>query len=129
LSTINISLPKGMVEKIDRIVKEQRYASRSELVRDAVRSFFSEADWASRLTGMALAVVTMTFNIERRGVFEEISRLQHKYENIISTTLHNHLGKSCLEVILTRGDINEIKRFTDNLKVIRGIEIVKITVA
>ena len=39
LSTINISLPKGMVEKIDRIVKEQRYASRSELVRDAVRSF------------------------------------------------------------------------------------------
>jgi len=129
LSTINISLPKGMVEKIDRIVKEQRYASRSELVRDAVRSFFSEVDWASRLTGMALAVVTMTFNIERRGVFEEISRLQHKYENIISTTLHNHLGKSCLEVILTRGDINEIKRFTDNLKVIRGIEIVKITVA
>ena len=129
MSTINISLPKGMVEKIDRIVKEQRYASRSELVRDAVRSFFSEVDWASRLTGMALAVVTMTFNIERRGVFEEISRLQHKYENIISTTLHNHLGKSCLEVILTRGDINEIKRFTDNLKVIRGIEIVKITVA
>jgi len=129
LSTINISLPKGMVEKIDRIVKEQRYASRSELVRDAVRGFFSEVDWASRLTGMALAVVTMTFNIERRGVFEEISRLQHKYENIISTTLHNHLGKSCLEVILTRGDINEIRRFTDNLKVIRGIEIVKITVA
>ena len=129
MSTINISLPKGMVEKIDRIVKEQGYASRSELVRDAVRSFFSEVDWASRLSGVALAVVTMTFNMERRGVFEEISRLQHKYEHIISTTLHNHLGKSCLEVILTRGDINEIRRFTDNLKVIRGIEIVKITVA
>ncbi|MBS7627195.1 CopG family ribbon-helix-helix protein [Candidatus Bathyarchaeota archaeon] len=129
MSTINISLPKGMVEKIDRIVKEQRYASRSELVRDALRGFFSEVDWASRLAGMALAVVTMTFNMERRGGGlrgDQSATTQVRTYNLNDIS---HLGKSCLEVILTRGDINEIKRFTDNLKVIRGIEIVKITVA
>ena len=129
MGTINVSLPDEMIEKLDGTVKERQYASRSETVRDALRTFFSELEWMSRLTGTALAVVTMTFNVERRGVFEEISRLQHHYEDIISTTLHNHMHGSCLEVILTRGDITRIRELAERLKVIRGIEVVKVTVA
>ena len=127
--TINVSLPDEMMERLDGIVKERQYASRSEIVRDALRTLFSEVEWTSRLTGTALAVVTMTFNMERRGVFEEVSRLQHKYEDIISTTLHNHMRGSCLEVILTRGDIARIRELAEKLKAIRGIEVVKVTVA
>ena len=129
MGTINVSLPEEMIEKLDGIVKERQYASRSEIVRDALRTLFSEVEWTSRLTGTALAVVTMTFNMERRGVFEEVSRLQHKYEDIISTTLHNHMRGSCLEVILTRGDIARIRELAEKLKAIRGIEVVKVTVA
>jgi CopG family nickel-responsive transcriptional regulator len=129
LGTINVSLPDEMIEKLDGIVKERQYVSRSEIVRDALRTLFSEVEWTSRLTGAALAVVTMTFSVERRGVFEEISRLQHRYEDIISTTLHNHMRGSCLEVILTRGDIARIRELAERLKAIRGIEVVKVTVA
>lgn len=129
MGTINISLPDEMIERLDRIVKERHYASRSETVRDALRTLFSEVEWASRLTGTALAVVTMTFDVQRRGVFEEISRLQHRYEDIVSTTLHNHMGGSCLEVILTRGDIARIRELAQGLKAIRGIEVVKVTIA
>jgi len=129
MGTINISLPDEMIEKIDGIVKERQYAGHSEIVRDALRSLFSEVEWTSRLTGTALAVVTMTFNVERRGVFEEISRLQHRYEDIISTTLHNHMSGSCLEVILTRGDITRIRELAERLKAIRGIEVVRVTFA
>ena len=129
MGTMNISLPDEMMERIDEMVREKHYASRSELVRAALRNLFSEVEWMSTLTGTALAVVTMTFNMERRGVFEEISRLQHKYEDVISTTMHNHLGRSCLEVILTRGNISKIKELARRLKVIRGIEVVKVTVA
>ena len=98
MGTINVSLPDEMIEKIDGIVKDRQYASRSEIVRDVMRTLFSEVEWTSKLTGTALAVITMTFNVERRGVFEEISRLQHRYEDIISTTLHNHMRGSCLEL-------------------------------
>jgi CopG family nickel-responsive transcriptional regulator len=129
MGTINISLPGEMIEKLDGIVKERQYASRSEIVREALRTMFSDVEWASRLTGTALAVVTMTFNVERRGVFEEISRLQHRYEDIISTTLHNYMRGSCLEVILTRGDIARIGELAERLKAIKGIEVVKVTVA
>ena len=84
---------------------------------------------ASKLAGAVLVVVIMTFNVERRGVFEEISRLQHRYEDIISTTLHNHMRGSCLEVILTRGDIARVRELAQRLKTIRGIEVVRVTVA
>jgi len=129
MGTINVSLPDEMIEKLDGVVKERQYASRSEIVRDALRTLFSEVEWTSRLTETALAVVTMTFNVERRGVFEEISRLQHRYEDIISTTLHNHMRGSCIEVILTRGDIAKIRELAERLKAIRGIEVVRVTVA
>lgn len=117
------------MEKLNGIAKERHYASRSEIVREALRNLFSEVEWTSRLTGTALAVVTMTFNVKRRGVFEEISRLQHRFEDIISTTLHNHMGGTRLEVILTRGDIAKIRDLAERLKAIRGIEVVRVTVA
>jgi CopG family nickel-responsive transcriptional regulator len=98
-------------------------------VRDALRTLFSEVEWTSRQAGTALAVVTMTFNLERRGVFEEINRLQHEYEDIIATVLHNHMSEACLEVILTRGDISRIRELAERLKAIRGIEVVRVTVA
>ena len=129
MGTMNVSLPDEMVEEVDAMVREKHYASRSELVRDALRTLFAEVEWMSRFEGQALAVITMTFRAERRGVFEEVSRLQHRYEDVISTTMHNHMGGSCLEVILTRGDVDRIRELAKKLKVIRGIEVVKVTVA
>jgi len=128
LGTVNISLPDDMVERIDKIVEEEDYASRSELVRDALRGFFSEVGWLSKLGGMALAVVTLTFNIERRGTLDEIGRIEHRYEHQILTSLHNHVGKTCLEVILTKGSTEKIKELIKLLKAVRGVEVVRTTV-
>jgi CopG family nickel-responsive transcriptional regulator len=129
VGTINVSLPDEMIDRLNGTLKELGYASRSELIRSALRSFFVEAEFISKVTGRVLAVVTMTFSIERRGVSEEVNRLQHRYENIILTLVHNHVGKVCLEVILTRGDIKSIKKLAEELKVIRGVETVKVGVA
>lgn len=126
MDTVNISIPDDMIAKINGAIKEMGYASRSEFVRDALRKFLIEAEWISKL---ARAVVTMTFNRERRGVSEDINRVQHKYENIVLTTIHNHLGRTCLEVILTRGNIDRIREFAEKLRVMKGVETVKVAVA
>jgi CopG family nickel-responsive transcriptional regulator len=117
-----------MVEKINTIVKEESYASRSELVRDALRGLFSEVGWTSKLGSTALAVVTMVFNIERRGTLDEIGRLEHRYEHLIGTSLHNHMGNTCLEVMVTKGAPEKIKELISRLKAVRGVEIVRATV-
>lgn len=128
MGTVNISLPDDMVERIDKMVKDESYASRSELVRDGLRGLFSEVGWMSRLGGMALAVVTMTFNMERRGTLDEIGHIEHRYEHLILTSLHNHMGKTCLEVIITKGATEKLKELIKRLKAVRGVEVVRATV-
>jgi len=39
---ITVSLPKKVLEKLDELVKEGRYLSRSEAIREAIRAFLRE---------------------------------------------------------------------------------------
>jgi CopG family nickel-responsive transcriptional regulator len=127
VATINISLPDEMMEEIHRLVEKKKYTSRSELVREALRSFFSEEEWRSRLVGESLVVVTVTYHADQRGVNDKLNQVQHKKEELILATLHGHLRHRCVEVILTRGEKEEIRDLVEALQVIRGVEIVKIT--
>lgn len=43
-TTVNISLPKEMYQDAKRVVKEKKYASISELVRDGIRKVVYEQD-------------------------------------------------------------------------------------
>jgi len=126
---MNISLPDDMVKGIDEIIEKRGYTSRSELVRSALRDFLVETEWMSQLTGHTLAVVTTAFDTESKGVSDEVNWLQHRYENLILTTIHSHMGSTCLEVILLRGEIREIRKFAEELKDLRGVRKAKVTVA
>lgn len=56
---------------------------------------------------------------------DDTTRLQHQFEDLIMTTLHNHLGEMCMEVILTKGGAKRVKELVENLKAITGMESVK----
>ncbi len=129
MKTLNVSLTDELATKIDRMVDEKGYATKSEVVRDALRSYFTELDWEMTLDGQILAVVTLSFRIDRKGIFDEISLLAHRHENIIATTTHHHMGRSCLEVVLVRGEAEKVREFVEDLRVVRGIEAVRVIAA
>ncbi len=129
MRTLNVSLTDELATKIDRMVDEKGYATKSEVVRDALRSYFTELDWELTLSGEILAVVTLSFRIDRKGIFDEISLLAHRHEDIIATTTHHHLGSSCLEVVLVRGVAARVRNFVEELRVVRGIEAVRVIAA
>ncbi len=39
IQTFNVSLPKQLTERVDRLIQQDGYSSRSELVRSALRLF------------------------------------------------------------------------------------------
>lgn len=41
-ATLNISMPTELKKQVDRIIKEEKYASASELFRDALRALEDE---------------------------------------------------------------------------------------
>ncbi len=129
MGTINISLSDDMIAKIDKVLGSGNYKSRSELVREAVRDLFANTDELSKASGPALAVITVSYDLTRKGTSDAVNLLQHQNEGLILTTMHNHSGENCLEMILAKAEIQEITRFAKELKKLRGVGTVKMTVA
>jgi len=51
LSRIGISLPKSLLDKFDEILNHRGYSSRSEGIRDAIRTYISYYQWMADVKG------------------------------------------------------------------------------
>ena len=130
ITRISITLPEDLLHELDRSLKSQNYASRSEAIRDAIRDFLTNYKWRSGLEGELLGVVVMVYDHEVRGLTEEILEIQHRSEGIIRSSQHLHLDeKNCMETLLVRGTAGEIKKLVDRLGALRGVKQVKLVVA
>ncbi|MDD1674403.1 MAG: nickel-responsive transcriptional regulator NikR [Methanomicrobiales archaeon] len=128
LSRIGISLPKHLLDKFDEIITMRGYSSRSEGIRDAIRSYITHYQWMSDVKGERQGVITMTYDHDQRGLLQNILDIQHEYMTTIQATVHSHVTHDrCLEVILLRGEGSELKSIAERLMSQKGVESVKLT--
>ena len=130
VTRIGVSLPKNLLDEFDSIIETRGYSSRSEAIRDAIRSYISEYKWMEKEEGEIIGVVNVIYDHHTKGVTDAIIDLQHEFGEIISTTLHVHLDKdSCLEMILVKGEMQKIKKMVDKITALRGVMNVKLITA
>lgn len=128
LSRIGISLPKNLLDKFDAIISARGYSSRSEGIRDAIRSYITYYQWMSDVKGERQGVITMVYDHEQRGLLQTITDIQHEYIHTIQASMHAHLSHDqCMEVILLRGDGVVLKTIAERLMSQKGVESVKLT--
>ena len=128
LSRIGISLPKNLLDKFDDILEYRGYSSRSEGIRDAIRSYITYYQWMSDVKGERQGVITMVYDHEHRGLMQTLTEIQHDYLNVIQSSLHSHVSHDkCVEIILLRGDAAIIKEIAERLMAQKGVESVKLT--
>ena len=127
LSRIGISLPESLLEKFDMIIKNRGYSSRSEGIRDAIRGYIRYYDWMSSIEGERVATITLAYNHKQKGVEDVLGNIQHKYLDIIRSTVHVHLeNENCMEVIILEGEGKKIKEIFENLIKNKGLKYVKL---
>lgn len=127
LSRIGISLPESLLEKFDVIIKNRGYSSRSEGIRDAIRGYIRYYDWMSGIEGERVATITLAYNHKQRGIEDVLGNIQHKYLDIIRSTVHVHLeNDNCTEVIILEGEGKKIKEIFENLVKNKGLKYVKL---
>jgi len=127
LSRIGISLPESLLEKFDVIIKKRGYSSRSEGIRDAIRGYIRYYDWMSSVEGERVATITLAYNHKQKGVEDVLGNIQHKYLDIIRSTVHVHLeNENCMEVIILEGEGKKIKEIFENLINNKGLKYVKL---
>lgn len=128
LSRIGISLPKNLLDKFDEILTLRGYSSRSEGIRDAIRSYITHYQWMSDVRGERQGVITMIYDHDQRGLLNTLTEIQHEHADTISASLHSHVTHNkCLEIILLRGDGSELKTLAEKLMAQKGVESVKLT--
>ncbi|HVP94265.1 MAG TPA: nickel-responsive transcriptional regulator NikR [Methanoregulaceae archaeon] len=128
LSRVGISLPKKLLDKFDEIINYRGYSSRSEGIRDAIRSYITFYQWMADVKGERQGVITMIYDHGQRGLLATLADIQHDNMSVIQASLHSHITHDrCLEVILVRGDGSVLRTLVEKLMSQKGVESVKLT--
>ncbi len=111
---ISVSLPPELLHDFDELTKSLGY-ERSRAVQIAMRDFIASHYWARNEKNVVGALLVM-YNHEVKGMVDRIIDVQHKYSNLITSSMHIHLDeKRCLEIIIVNGVTSSVK------ELLRGI--------
>jgi CopG family nickel-responsive transcriptional regulator len=123
----SVSLPKPLLDELDRRVVGKGYASRSELVRDLIRERLVEEAW-ERGDEEVAGVLTIVYDHHQRELTQHILDIQHRqYVHVVATT-HVHIDHhNCLETIILRGLPAEIERLSQEIGGLRGVRFADLT--
>jgi len=127
MSIVSLSIPKSLLEKVDQYAKEQGFANRSEIIRQALRAYMSEGRSLSELQGRITAIITIVY--QREAERNQITDIQHNFRPLVLTFLHTHIQEGyCVEIIVAQGDAQVIKALVQALKANEQIAEAKVTI-
>ena len=127
MTIISVSVPEKLLQRVETSIKEQGFANRSEIVRQALRTFIMESRSLREIEGEIAASITIIY--KRESTKGQISEIQHSFGNIISTFLHAHIDENhCLEVIVVKGEASSIRKLVEAFRTNEQINQIKISI-
>ena len=129
ITRVSLTLPKELLDELDRSLKAQNYSNRSEAIRDALRDFLASYKWRQKLKGEIIGVVILVYEHDVRGLTDILMDIQHASRRIMGTVQHVHIDtKNCLETFVVMGIAEEIRKLVDRLGTLRGVKQAKLVV-
>ena len=127
VARFSVSLPPPLLKRLDETWRKMNYEDRSKAIHDAVRSFISEFEWMKQETGIITGAVLVLYYLDKPGLLNEITRAQHRFKDVISSTTYIHLEENeCLEMIAVKGNVQEVRNLTQTLMAKKGVKQVKV---
>jgi CopG family nickel-responsive transcriptional regulator len=119
---VSLSIPEELLGRFDEVLGSKGFRSRSDAMREAIRSFVDEADWESS-DGENQLVITTVY--DEKGPRGELSTLQHRYDEI-QMMLHLHLEKGqCMELFIARGPNTVLREILGKIRRIKGVRSIR----
>jgi CopG family nickel-responsive transcriptional regulator len=121
LFRFGVSLPKDLLDKFDRLIREKNYTNRSEAFRDLIRENLVKAEWKKNKE--IVGAITLIYNHHKRELVNKLMDIQHDFGGIIISSQHIHLDhNNCLEIIAVKGSSKEAQKLADSLKSVKGVK-------
>ncbi|MEB3862252.1 MAG: CopG family ribbon-helix-helix protein [Desulfurococcales archaeon] len=125
VTVISVSIPEEYVKRIDEIVDQEGFASRSEAVRHALELLLAREEPEGGL-GLKLIVVVSDHD-ESPYVDRNIIGIIHGYAEDLKGLYHQIVdGGKCVTVAITGDHGEEWKMMAKKLRKLRGVKAVRI---
>jgi CopG family nickel-responsive transcriptional regulator len=122
ITRFGVSIEPDLLKKFDKIIKNKGYTNRSEAIRDQIRKNIVVEE-RSEPGAEGLGTLTMIYDHHAGPLTNRLLELQHDHHQEILTTTHIHVDHhNCLEVLVLKGKIVEIKKLADSIKALKGIK-------
>ncbi|MHB8054129.1 MAG: nickel-responsive transcriptional regulator NikR [Candidatus Aminicenantales bacterium] len=121
LIRFGVSLEKDLLARFDKSIKKNKWASRSDALRDLIRAELVKEEWTEG--GDVAGAVTLIYDHHRRDLLGRLTDVQHDYQRLVLSAMHVHLDHDhCLEIIAVKGAPADIQRLAATLRTIPGVK-------
>jgi CopG family transcriptional regulator, nickel-responsive regulator len=122
MDRFTISLDKNLASAFDALIKERGYSTRSEAVRDILRSHLQISEQKRNQKGSCVAALSYVYNHHERELAERLTSIQHEHHELTVSTMHAHLDhEECIETVILKGAINQVRQFSDEIIAETGV--------
>lgn len=122
LIRFGVSIDSRLLSRFDQLIADKGYANRSEAIRDLIRDELVEQSWEEK-EEETVGTITLVYNHETRDLTEKLTDYQHQVHGAVISSLHVHLDKhNCLEVLVVKGKVGELRGVANRLIGTKGVK-------
>jgi len=122
MDRFTISLDENLAAAFDELIKERGYATRSEAVRDMLRTQLQRSAERRDSRGFCVASLSYVYNHHERELAERLTSIQHAHHELTVSTMHAHLDHDqCIETVLLKGSVKRVREFAEEIIAERGV--------
>lgn len=122
LTRFSVSVEDDLLKKFERATYKKGYRNRSKALGDLIRKHLVEEEW-SQGNKEVVGTITLVYDHHQRAILNKLVDLQHEFHKAIISTTHIHLDKkNCLEVLVVKGRVEEIRGIANKLTNLKGIK-------
>jgi CopG family transcriptional regulator, nickel-responsive regulator len=122
MDRFTISLDESLAAAFDELIKERGYATRSEAVRDMLRTQLQRSAERRDSRGFCVASLSYVYNHHERELAERLTSIQHAHHELTVSTMHAHLDHDqCIETVLLKGSVKRVREFAEEIIAERGV--------
>ena len=128
LTRFGVSIEKNLLQKFDKKIRKEGYKNRSEAIRDLIREDII-VDKNRNSNEEIIGTLTMIYDHHTGNLNDKLLNLQHDHTKEILVTTHIHIDHhNCLEVLILKGNSNNLQNLTNSIKSLKGIKNVKLVI-
>jgi len=126
MQRVGISVENDLLKRFDKLIDKQGYANRSEAIRDLVRDRLMR-EQLEEPDSNAIAAIFVVYDHHSTQLTQKLTELQHSQFLKTISSMHIHISHhDCLEVILLKGKVSEIKKMADKIIALKGVKLGKV---